>query len=75
MKRIWQVYWGICCVSVKRLIHRRLRGDVPFTLLETAQISKEMNISIDGLLESVSPKSRPFQLKLTGMYQSVGNRS
>ena len=58
------VLGNLLCIG-KEAIYRRLRGDVPFTLLETAQISKEMNISIDGLLESVSPKSRPFQLKLT----------
>ena len=58
------VLGNLLCIG-KEAIYRRLRGDVPFTLLETAQISKEMNISIDGILESVSPKSRPFQLKLT----------
>lgn len=58
------VLGNMLCIG-KEAIYRRLRGDVPFTLLETALISKEMNISIDGIFESVSPKSRPFQLKLT----------
>lgn len=52
-------------------IYRRLRGDVPFTLLETAMISKEMNFSVDSLLEFVSPKSRPFQLKLTEFFNPL----
>ena len=58
------VLGNLLCIG-KEAIYRRLRGDVPFTLLETALISKEMNISIDAIFESVSPKSRPFQLKLT----------
>ena len=41
------VLGNLLCIG-KEAIYRRLRGDVPFTLLETAQISKEMNISIDG---------------------------
>ena len=40
------VLGNLLCIG-KEAIYRRLRGDVPFTLLETAQISKEMNISID----------------------------
>ncbi|MBC5621527.1 MULTISPECIES: helix-turn-helix domain-containing protein [Butyricimonas] len=64
------VLGNILCIG-KEAIYRRLRGDVPFTLLETALISKEMNISVDSLLESVSPKSRPFQLKLTEFFNPL----
>lgn len=49
----------------KEAIYRRLRGDVPFTMLETALVSKEMGISVDEILECTTPKSRPFQLKMT----------
>ena len=64
------VLGNILCIG-KEAIYRRLRGDVPFTLLETAMISKEMNFSVDGLLESVSQKSRPFQLKLTEFFNPL----
>lgn len=64
------VLGNILCIG-KEAIYRRLRGDVPFTLLETALISKEMNISVDSILESVSPKSRPFQLKLTEFFNPL----
>ncbi len=48
----------------KEAIYRRLRGDVPFTMLETAKIAKKLNISIDNLIGCSSKKSRPFQMKL-----------
>lgn len=50
------VLGNILCIG-KEAIYRRLRGDVPFTLLETAMISKEMNFSVDGLLEPYPKKA------------------
>ena len=52
------VLGNLLCIG-KEAIYRRLRGDVPFTLLETAQISKEMNISIDGFLSRFRLKVGP----------------
>lgn len=52
----------------KEAVYRRLRGEVPFTFSEIATIARELNISLDNIIGTDSPKSRPFQLKLTEYY-------
>lgn len=48
----------------KEAVYRRLRGEVQFTLQEAEIISRELHISLDGILESDLLKSRPFRLNL-----------
>ena len=47
----------------KEAVYRRLRGEVPFTFTEIAIIAKELNISLDNIINISAPKSRPFQMK------------
>lgn len=49
----------------KEAVYRRLRGEVPFSFIEIAKISRALNISIDGIIGINTPRSFPFQLKLT----------
>lgn len=49
----------------KEAVYRRLRGEVPFTMEESAMISKVLGISLDIVVNENTPKSRSFQLKLT----------
>jgi len=49
----------------KEALYRRLRGDVPFTFQEIGVIADKVGISLDNVVGLVSPKSRPFYLKLT----------
>ena len=48
----------------KEAVYRRLRGEVPFSFAEALKIAKELNISLDSIDGNMSPKSRPFQMKL-----------
>jgi len=48
----------------KEAVYRRLRGEVPFTFFEIAAISRELNISLDGLIGIGSTITRSFQLRL-----------
>jgi len=48
----------------KEAVYRRLRGEVPFTLLEAGIISKNLGISLDILVGNNTEKSKPFQMKL-----------
>ncbi len=48
----------------KEAVYRRLRGEVPFTLVEASIIAKELGISLDSIIGSETRKSRPFQMKL-----------
>ncbi|NDW09114.1 hypothetical protein [Dysgonomonas sp. 520] len=48
----------------KEAVYRRLRGEVPFTLVEVAIISKELGVSIDNLVRIDSAKKRPFQFNM-----------
>lgn len=50
----------------KEAVYRRLRGEVSFTLEEASTIAIELGISLDNIMGNENPKSRPFQLKLTG---------
>lgn len=55
----------------KEAVYRRLRGEVPFTLDEVAVMAQTLGISVDNILLGISPKSRPFQLKLTEYINST----
>lgn len=48
----------------KEAIYRRLRGDVHFSFLEIADISKELCISLDYIIKTKTSKSRPFQFEM-----------
>jgi len=48
----------------KEAVYRRLRGEVPFTFMETAIISQELGISLDAVVGTGIEKSRPFQIRL-----------
>ena len=48
----------------KETVYRRLRGEVPFSFHEVAVIAKQMNISLDSIIERDLSKSKPFEMKL-----------
>ncbi len=49
----------------KEAAYRRLRGEVPFSFVEAATICRKLGISLDNIIGSDSPKSRPVHIKLT----------
>jgi hypothetical protein len=49
----------------KEAVYRRLRGEVPFTFSEVSIIAKNMGISLDQLIGTVSERNRPFTFKIT----------
>lgn len=49
----------------KEAAYRRLRGEVPFSFLEAAIICRKLGISLDSIIGSESPQSRPVHIKLT----------
>lgn len=51
-------------VMEKESVYRRLRGDVPFTFMETGVIARELNISLDEIIK-VSGKSEYYSLQFT----------
>ncbi|MDL2289917.1 hypothetical protein LJB95_00745 [Paludibacteraceae bacterium OttesenSCG-928-F17] len=53
----------LLCIE-KEAVYRRLRGEVPFTFSEIVEIAKELDISLDNLVQTSAPKSRPFQMKI-----------
>ncbi len=57
----------ILCIE-KEAVYRRLRGEVPFTFWEVTMIAQKLNISLDHIIATNSPQSRPFQLKLSRFY-------
>lgn len=48
----------------KEAVYRRLRGDVPFTIFETAAIANKLDISLDHIIGCSLKKSRPFHMKM-----------
>jgi len=48
----------------KEAVYRRLRGEVPFTLMEAGTISKALGISLDSLVGIDTGRSRPFKMNL-----------
>jgi hypothetical protein len=68
---------GQLCQLVMDILHiektsayRRLRGDVPFTLAEIIEISRQVNISLDNILGVTSPYR---QLPFSFFYQDYFN--
>lgn len=53
----------------KEAVYRRLRGEVPFPFSEIVAISRKLNFSLDNLCGTISPRSRPFQMKLVEHYE------
>ncbi len=53
----------------KEAVYRRIRGEVPFTFAEVAKICKILNLSLDTIINTTSPKSYPFQLEVTNFYE------
>ncbi|MCC8088898.1 MAG: hypothetical protein LIO79_06505 [Rikenellaceae bacterium] len=52
----------------KEAVYRRLRGEVPFSVTDVVLVANDFNISADEIFGNVSPKSRPYQLKMTEFY-------
>lgn len=50
----------------KEAAYRRIRGDVPFSLLEAVQLSNELHVSLDHIINTKSPLS--FELRLQPFY-------
>lgn len=48
----------------REAVYRRLRKEVPFTLLESVAIAKELSLSLDALIGIDLGKKRPFQLQV-----------
>ncbi|GHT67397.1 hypothetical protein AGMMS50239_30490 [Bacteroidia bacterium] len=47
----------------KMSVYRRLRGEIPFTFAEIIVIARQLNISLDNILDITSPyRSLPFSL-------------
>lgn len=46
----------------KEAVYRRLRGEVPFTFLEVATISKQFGVSLDKVVGTSSPDNALFEI-------------
>lgn len=62
----------------KEAVYRRLRGEVPFTLQESALISRKLGISLDKIIglsfKSINPEKPYVPLNKNDAFQKVQKR-
>jgi DNA-binding phage protein len=60
------------CID-KEAVYRRLRGEVAFSFSEIAKVASHLGISLDSIVEGLSPVSKPFNIRLIGFINPSEN--